>query len=400
MSGQRTRFRRLVFWEPIVSPHKHFLFEALAQMRPDLQIVCVADAPLSEDRRRLGWTVPEAGRHQQIVAPDPASLRAIVAEGGADSLHLFSGIRWVPVLTEGLKQVRALGLPFAIQSEPRCTDGWRGQLRRAHSLLTERALAREVSLVLAIGRHGPPWFRSVGYAADKIFPFAYFVPPPQVGQAASVGDSPEASAEMAAAAGGLESITDRPPTIGYLGRLEPQKGVQYLMPALAQMRRVYDLIIAGAGSLAPVLQAEAASFAGRVSVQGPMAITEVGKFLAAVDVLVLPSTTTDDGWGVVVSEALMCGCAVVVSERAGASIVADIDANGVVIAAHSSEAIATAVDRLIDDDRLSLQSRERRRAWARRHLDAAAGARNLNAILGWIEAGGTRPAAFYANEAG
>ena len=39
------------------------------------------------------------------------------------------------------------------------------------------------------------------------------------------------------------------------------------------------------------------------------------------DILVLPSISTDDGWGVVVSEALMMGVAVIVSDKVGASVV-------------------------------------------------------------------------------
>ena len=92
----------------------------------------------------------------------------------------------------------------------------------------------------------------------------------------------------------------------------------------------------------------------------------------------------------------MCGCAVVVSERVGASIVADIGDNGAVIPAQSSEAITDAIDRLIAGGSLDASARLRRRSWAVAHLSAEAGARSLGEILRFIEGKGPRPRPFFA----
>ncbi|MDP1045310.1 glycosyltransferase, partial [Klebsiella pneumoniae] len=54
---------------------------------------------------------------------------------------------------------------------------------------------------------------------------------------------------------------------------------------------------------------------------GVLPMSDVNCFFRQVDVLVLASTTADDGWGVVVSEALMCGVAVVATATVGASVV-------------------------------------------------------------------------------
>jgi glycosyltransferase involved in cell wall biosynthesis len=109
---------------------------------------------------------------------------------------------------------------------------------------------------------------------------------------------------------------------------------------------------------------------------------EIGRFMQSVDVLLLPSITKD-GWGVVVSEALMCGTAVVATNCVGASLMLAVPLFGRCVPALSPKAIAQAITDLRNSGSFSSQSRTARANCARRFLSADAGAKYLMEIIAW-----------------
>ena len=363
----------LVFWEPCLSRHKLELFDAIAGQRPALRVVCCADT---------GWpspalTMDPPARVELIVGPQSHAIEALIGADPRQTLHVFSGLRWVPTIVAALHQVRRSAAHCAILSEPRVREGLRGWARWAQSWLTEGWLRRRVDFVLAQGRHGPPWFRSVGYPAEKIFPYAYFVEPLdivpiEVGRAAARSD-------------------DRV-RVGYVGRLVRAKGVFELVDAAGRLADAAHLALVGAGDAEPALRARAPGVAFR----GPLPNVEAVAFMRDVDVLVLPSLTTDDGWGVVVSEALMQGTAVVASTAAGASLVLDDPLFGRHVPPGSADAIAQAILALRDAGAFASGQRARRMQRGRALLSADAGARNLLAIIDWSRGQRPRPPDFCA----
>ena len=144
--------RRIVFWEPCESPHKSDLFTRLAALAPDIEVICCADTALPQARREQGWSVPEAAGWRTVIAPDARQIAQLVGEARETTLHIFSGIRWVPSIVAGLAEVRRTGARFALLAEPRVREGWRGALRFAQSWFTEGWLRRRAAFVLAIGR--------------------------------------------------------------------------------------------------------------------------------------------------------------------------------------------------------------------------------------------------------
>ncbi len=223
-----------------------------------------------------------------MVAPSEAEIAAIVREGGPGCLHVFSGIRWFRTLTTALSVVQRERRPFAIMSEPRDNAGLAGAVRFVQSWMTEASLRRHAQFVLAIGRHGPPWFRSVGYRRERVFPFAYFLPPP-----AEVETQRPSAAQL---------------RIAYVGRLIEKKGVQFLLPAVRALGRPARLTLIGDGELRERLVAQANESGVDTEFCGVLPIEQVQRRMLDFDVLVLPSISKDDGWGAVVSEALMGGC--------------------------------------------------------------------------------------------
>jgi glycosyltransferase involved in cell wall biosynthesis len=117
--------------------------------------------------------------------------------------------------------------------------------------------------------------------------------------------------------------------------------------------------------------------------------------MSQLDVLVLASTSKDDGWGVVVGEALMCGTAVIATPCVGASVVLDAPMFGRCVPANAPDAIALAVQELTESGAFSDVNRLSRSVSARQRLSADAGARHLRNILQWRFAGGVKPLPFY-----
>jgi glycosyltransferase involved in cell wall biosynthesis len=341
-------------------------------------VIGCAETGLGADRRQLGWSVPEARGYRSVASPDAAQVAQLVGVDPAHTLHIFSGIRWVPSIVAALAEVRRTGARFAIMSEPRVREGWRGELRFLQSWLSEGWLRRHVSFVLGIGRSGPIWFESVGYAADRLFPFAYFV-----------------DAQNAPVAMEVPRPVGAPIRVGYLGRLVRDKGVFDLVAACATLRGRCVLELAGKGDDREMLEKQTAADGVAATFLGAIPLATVGEFLARVDVLVLASTTSDDGWGVAASEALLAGVPVVLTRQVGASLAVVRSELGRVVDANAPAQIAEAIGACGTPEMTSPHARAQRRDWARRVLDAPSGARNLLAIVRWIEGKGPKPAAFH-----
>jgi glycosyltransferase involved in cell wall biosynthesis len=105
-------------------------------------------------------------------------------------------------------------------------------------------------------------------------------------------------------------------TVGFVGRLAPEKGVETLIDAVAALGAPARLDIAGEGPARALLEAhareagleDAARFVGTLDPDG------VARFLSAIDVLVVPSRPSpvwQEQYGRVIVEAMGCGVPVI-----------------------------------------------------------------------------------------
>lgn len=136
-----------------------------------------------------------------------------------------------------------------------------------------------------------------------------------------------------------------PITVGFLGRLVPEKGVLVLLDAVERDPRL-RLRIAGSGPLAPELgvRAAAAGVADRVEVVGPIDPDAVVDFYRTLDVLAVPSLPTPswtEQFGRVAVEAMACGVPVVSSDAGALPDV--VGGAGLVVPAVDAAALADAL---------------------------------------------------------
>ncbi|MCC6271384.1 MAG: glycosyltransferase family 4 protein [Microbacteriaceae bacterium] len=155
--------------------------------------------------------------------------------------------------------------------------------------------------------------------------------------------------ELFSPAAGPAERSDRPFTIGYVGRFTPEKGLLVLLEAVAALAGDWRLRLIGAGDMRDELAARAASLGiGRfVSLEPYVPSTEVPARLRELDVLVLPSLTTPrwkEQFGRVLQEAMACGVAVVGSDSGEIPhVVGDA---GLIVREGDAEALCAALTRL------------------------------------------------------
>ncbi|WP_374577210.1 glycosyltransferase family 4 protein [Phenylobacterium sp. J367] len=336
------------------------LFRALAQSRGVSGAVYISHDGVPAARAAQGWRSDWARTPSVVVAPTPEQISGVIREAPPNTVHIFSGIHGPSTISHGLQEVLTRGDTFGIMSEPRAMDGAGTFLRLGHSWATEGRIRTQASFVLAIGREGPIWFRLAGYDPGKIFPFAYFLDRP---------DTPSLSA-----AAGEHSLH-----IGYVGRLERAKGFHLLLSTMSQLPEAH-LTVVGSGTLEAALGRCARRRPGSVTHLGILPSEQIPAFMASIDVLVLPSVRKD-GWGAVVTEALLSGTPAVVSRRVGASLVIERHPFlGRVAPENSVRALSDAIRSVAKGvNRADLRSA--RAHWARAHLSAEAGAEALLSIV-------------------
>lgn len=180
------------------------------------------------------------------------------------------------------------------------------------------------------------------------------------------------------------------PRFLFAGRRELEKGPHVLIEAwnrsgLAQ--RGSTLTMVGSGDWKP-----RGGFPAGVEVQGSLPREEVRDVYAASDVLVVPSITTrtfKEPWGMVVSEAMAQGVAVIASDSVGA-VASGLAVDGetaLVIPERDAEALAEAMQHLADDTDL----RERLVAAGRERVRRFGPARWANDMLAAVDSIPYRP---------
>lgn len=357
------------FWQDIVSPHMAGLAAALAAR--GLDVTYVAEQPMSAERATQGWMTPDLGCARLRFASDACGLNALVADAPADSIHICQGLRANGIVGAAQSLLAARGLRQWVVMETVDDSGLKGALKR---LAYRRLIYRwrfDIEGILATGHATPAWLAARGMPEEYVFPFAYFLP---------VAERPHTQ----------EWRSDEPIRILFAGQLIERKRLDVLIEALAQLGRPgVELIVIGSGRLEHELRALAKARLGdRTIWLGVRPQPEIPRIMAQADCLVLPSNY--DGWGAVVSEALMVGTPAICSDRCGAAGVVRASGCGGVFPADDAPALAAMLEAVIARGQQNASRRAALAAWAR-CLGAEDGADYLLSILRYRESGHERP---------
>ena len=348
------------FWQRIVSPHMAGLAEALA--RSGRAVTYVAEQPMSAERAALGWKAPAFEAMTLRFAPDAAAAARLVAEAPSDSIHICQGFRGNGVVGLARIDLDRRGLRQWVIMETVQEHGLAATtLKRLEYARLLRRWRNRIEGVLAIGHSVPAWLASRGMPSERIVPFAYFLPET-----------------------GVPTRSERPPGAPFrflfVGRLIELKRMDTFIDALARLTgHSLELVVVGAGSLEADLRRRASARLGDcVTWLGQRPMDEMPAIMASADCLVLPSR--HDGWGAVVSEAMMVGTPVICSDRCGSAGVVTASGQGSVFEAGDVDALSHLLATTLAKGRQSKQQRDALRQWAL-CLGAPRGADYLAAIL-------------------
>lgn len=169
------------------------------------------------------------------------------------------------------------------------------------------------------------------------------------------------------------------PVVGYLGKLQREKGVMDLVEAVRRMSAPAHLVVVGAGPLEPRLRAAAAGGV-RLHLLGPMPQAALPAMLATMDVVCVPSRTTAtwmEQFGRAALEAMACGRPTLVSDSGSLPHVVGSGAR--VLPEADPRAWARALDELCTDPSARQDLGRRGRARVRDHYTWEAVARQHEA---------------------
>jgi glycosyltransferase involved in cell wall biosynthesis len=334
---------------------------AVALARQGNEVVFVAEELMSIDRAIQGWTAPDLVGARLELASTADAVLSLVKTAPSYSIHICQGIRSNGLVGLAQRELVARGLRHWVVMETVEDSGWLGVLKR---ISYQRLLGRsngKIEGVLATGHLTSSWVAARGFPAARIFPFAYFL-------TESVHSIDRLSKQS------------RPFRFVFVGQFVERKRLDLLISALAALQR-FDLEIAviGSGPLEFKLRLAAeVGLAGRVHWIGRLPVCEVPQAVAHADCLVLPSR--HDGWGAVVSEALMVGTQTICSDTCGVAGVVKESGLGGIFRSGDVVGLTALLEKILNTGRLSNNQRADLALWAR-SLHADAGATYLQRIF-------------------
>lgn len=335
------------------------------------EVVYVAERPMSKARALQGWTPPSLGDARLVLAPTRAAVRNIVDTASLSAIHICQGIRDNGLIGLAQRALAKRHLRQWVIMETVDDSGLRGVLKRLEYRRLFRAWYPVLEGVLATGWQTQNWVAARGMPSDQVFPFAYFLPEPA-----------EVSSDRLKDGKRFRFL--------FVGQLIERKRVDLLIKSLALMKHDhFELVVVGDGPEASSLKTIAEEMLpGHSYLLGWVPMDQVRQLMSEADCLVLPSR--HDGWGAVVSEALMVGTPVVCSDACGSAGIVVASGMGAVFPRKDPDALQRVLRSALDRGHSNTQSRRELAHWAT-SLGTGAGAKYLLKILNYAKYGGVRP---------
>ena len=351
------RTAELWIWQRIVSPHIAGLANALGKQQ---RVVYVAENVMTEARQLQGWDVPTLKNAELRRVRSAQEARDLVEGAAEGSIHICQGMRANGVIGVAQGHLGRRNLDQWIVMEKVNDSGLVGAIRRTEYGRRIRLLREMAKGILAIGEGTTEWLVRRGWDEHQVYPFAYFLPLPrdETGETRTPGRY----------------------RILFVGQLIRRKRVDLVIEALRRLSELeVELTVVGGGPLEDALRRRVrGELEGRVSWLGRVPMEEVQGYMARADCLILPSS--HDGWGVVVSEALMVGTPVICSDRCGAAAVVRCSGQGGVFKSGDVRDLTKRIEAEVSRGGQSDAGRRELKSWAE-CLGADAGATYLRRIV-------------------
>jgi glycosyltransferase involved in cell wall biosynthesis len=317
---------------------------AEAEVDRDFGVAVQWDIPLLEGYR---WKLlrnwpgkPKLGVFWGLCNP---GVWRLISRGKFDAVVVYTGYRystfWMAFAAARWHGARFIFGTDAHSLSPRDARGWKSRVKR---WLWPRLFGL-ADVVIVPSSGGVNLMRSLGIREDKIVLTPYCVDNAWWLEQSDRVNRAQVRKKW--------NIPEEAVVLLFCAKLQDWKRPQDLLRAFGALcDRSAFLVFAGDGALRSALEAETLSLgvSGRVRFLGFVNQSGLPDVYSASDVLVLPSIY--EPFGVVVNEAMLCKCAVIVSDQVGARFdLVSHESTGLVFPARDVDALRDALSGLIGD---------------------------------------------------
>jgi len=327
---------------------------------------------MTSDRKDMGWEEPDNTNVETIIIKNQDHINRLIMNFSIDTIHCVQGV----YANGGMKKVRRslkmYGARWGAIMEMVDERPFYWPIKR---IIYRRYLSQWVArpdFILAIGTKTTDWVKNRGFLPKNTFPFTYFI-----------NTYSDKKIDL--------NLTNGLFRIGFVGQLIQLKRVDLLIEALSSLlNQKFELVIIGDGPLYDVLKFQAIERLGsnRLSMLGQLNMKKVPSVMKSLDCFVLPSDY--DGWGVVVTEALMAGIPVISSDACGSSEAVIASGVGGVFPKGNVAALQHLLERSILERGISKERSIQLAHWAK-CLGDKAGADYFSEIANFVYNGGKKP---------
>lgn len=310
----------------------------------DVEVSFIAQNDLSENRKKLGWQIPEIGKIKYSLLSENLWKNEVDSFLIKDfHIHIFNGIYLYKKLRTALDKAIDMGLNIGIISEAP-HNPYNGLLRPLKSFYTNlitpyrvKSRASKCKFVLSASGNEVKKFIKLGWKQDQIFPFGYF---------------PDSKLLE------TEKIFHEPYNLLSTGYLTKNKGHKLLIKALAEVKKVgikFNCIITGYGPEYNKLirLTEKLALQNEINFVGTVPDEELDKLKQETHLFIAPGY--EEPWGIRINEAILAGIPVISSDKIGACELIKIGDTGTTFSSGNYKDLAGKIIELLSNVNLLKQ---------------------------------------------
>ena len=338
---------KICLWQYSPSIHQVALVKALKNKT--ILTWILENRQTDPERVKMGWN---DGDLQPDIILSENDIDIILKSVPDDCVHIFGGTRSSRKMRKVYKELLSKNARVFVQTETPNYYHLKDKIKLIRGFVENIYEYRKVEGIFAIGSLAVNYFKLIGFNKSKLYPFGYFTENKY---------NPK-----------TEGSTNTYKII-YVGQLNDRKGVDILLKSLINITENFCLNIIGKGINEEKLLTicDTYKLTHKVNFLGNLNNNIALEHIGTSDLLVLPSRW--DGWGAVVSEALMQGTPVIATDKCGSSILLNEGYRGEVVKSGSIQSLEKAIKSRMNNGKLTEEQREKILKWSKCiHGDVAA----------------------------